>query len=74
MTWQQLIDIADAKVMERKAQAAYAPTGRNLARLHRAEQKAATLECMYRGGTDPAEYSYRSEQSSGLSGSELADS
>ena len=48
-TWQQLMDIANAKVMEHKAQVAYAPTGLNLARLHWAEQKAATLEPMYRG-------------------------
>ena len=73
-TWQQLIDIADAKVMERKAQAAYASTGQNLARLHRAEQKAATLEHMYRGGKDPAEYSDWSKPSSGSSGSESAGS
>ena len=64
-TWLQLMDMADAKVMKRKAQAAYAPTGRNLARLHRAEQKAATLERIYRGGKDAAEYSNRSEPSSG---------
>ena len=58
------MDIADAKVMESKAQAAYAPTGRNLARLHQAEQKASTLKHMYRGGKDHTEYSDRSSLSS----------
>ena len=43
--------------MEHKALAAYAPTGRNLAKLHQAEQKAATLEHMYRDEKDPTEYS-----------------
>ena len=62
--WQQLVDIKEAKVMEHKALAAYAPTGRNLAKLHQAEQKAATLEHMYRDEKDPTEYSTRNKMSS----------
>ena len=73
-TWRHLIDIADAKVMERKARVAYDRTLRNLARLHRAEQKAATLKRRYKDGEDPAEYSDKSEPSSGSSGSGSAGS
>ena len=68
-TWRHLIDIADAKVMERKARVAYDHTIRNLARLHRAKQKAATLKHSYKDGEDPAEYSDKSEPSSRSSGS-----
>ena len=50
--------------MERKARVAYDRTLRNLARLHRAEQKAATLKRRYKDGEDPTEYSYKSEPSS----------
>ena len=46
-TWRHLINIADAKVMERKARVAYDHTILNLARLHRAEQKAVTLKHRY---------------------------
>ena len=49
-TWRHLIDIADAKVMERKARVAYDHTIWNLARLHRAKQKAATLKLRYKDG------------------------
>jgi hypothetical protein len=60
--------------MERKARVAYDRTLRNLARLHRAEQKAATLKRRYKDGEDPAEYSDKSEPSSGSSGSGSAGS
>ena len=55
--------------MERKARVAYDHTIRNLARLHRAEQKAATLKRRYKDGEDPTEYYDKSEPSRGLSGS-----
>ena len=46
--------------MERKALVAYDHTIRNLARLHQAEQKVATLKRRYKDGEDPAEYSDKS--------------
>ena len=60
--------------MECKAGVAYDHTIRNLARLHRAEQKAVTLKYRYKDREDPAEYSDKSKQSSRLSGSGSAGS
>ena len=60
--------------MEHKALVVNNHTTQNLARLHRAEQKAVTLKHRYKDREDTAEYSYKSEQSSCLSGSGSAGS
>ena len=60
-----LINIADAKMMEHKARVAYDHTINNLARLHWVEQKAAKLKHRYKDRKDPAEYSDKSNLSSG---------
>ena len=50
--------------MEHKAWVAYDHTIWNLAMLHQAKQKAATLKRRYKDGEDPAEYYNKSEPSS----------